>query len=196
MLPSAVISWLPVQRPVHRRRSHLTLIRTLYDRQTVFMAQRVCPDSYRKGTRSWNNASCMRSVRQDGTPNPKMIHPRPSSSQSGHGTAGHTTPKVRASLVISIRTSVHAHTSPGIWLSPSPVAHPVLTLFGSTNLNSRSANLDTELSFVMVTSSQTLRRRLHEEVRGLWKWADPWKGADRTVRWRTRAIVGLVGGML
>ncbi|KIL00082.1 hypothetical protein PAXRUDRAFT_822030 [Paxillus rubicundulus Ve08.2h10] len=84
----------------------------------------------------------------------------------------------------------------GIWLSPSQDSHPVLTLFGSTNLNSRSANLDTELSFVMMTSSKALRQTLHEEVCALRQWAIPWKGADRKVRWRTKAIVGLVDGML
>ena len=84
----------------------------------------------------------------------------------------------------------------GIWLSPSKDSPPVLTMFGSTNLNSRSANLDTELSFVMVTSSQALQRTLHDEVRNLRQWAGPWRGADRKVRLRTKAIVGLVGGML
>ncbi|KAF9227587.1 hypothetical protein BS17DRAFT_773995 [Gyrodon lividus] len=91
------------------------------------------------------------------------------------------------------RWSYHAK---GIWLSPSQGSHPILTLFGSTNLNSRSANLDTELSFVMVTSSETLQQSLHEEVAALRQWAVPWGGADRKVRWRTKAIVGLVGGML
>jgi CDP-diacylglycerol--glycerol-3-phosphate 3-phosphatidyltransferase len=84
----------------------------------------------------------------------------------------------------------------GIWLSPSKDSPPMLTMFGSTNLNSRSANFDTELSFVMVTSSQALQQTLHDEVRNLRRWAGPWKGADRTVRLRTKAIVGLVGGML
>jgi CDP-diacylglycerol--glycerol-3-phosphate 3-phosphatidyltransferase len=73
---------------------------------------------------------------------------------------------------------------------------PVLTLFGSTNLNSRSANLDTELSFVMATSSDDLRRELQEEIQGLHRWAVPWRGGERKVRWRTKAIVALVGGML
>ncbi|KAF9246245.1 hypothetical protein BU15DRAFT_40407 [Melanogaster broomeanus] len=84
----------------------------------------------------------------------------------------------------------------GIWLSPSQDRHPILTLFGSTNLNSRSAHLDTELSFVMMTSSETLRQSLHQEVCALRQWAVPWRGADRKVRWRTRAIVRLVDGML
>ncbi|KAL7283697.1 hypothetical protein ACG7TL_003133 [Trametes sanguinea] len=55
----------------------------------------------------------------------------------------------------------------GIWVRPAPSATPVLTLFGSTNLNSRSANLDTELSFVLATTSPTLRQRLADEVDGL-----------------------------
>lgn len=42
----------------------------------------------------------------------------------------------------------------GIWLSPSSRSLPILTLFGSTNLNSRSAHLDTELSFLMVIPSR------------------------------------------
>jgi CDP-diacylglycerol--glycerol-3-phosphate 3-phosphatidyltransferase len=41
----------------------------------------------------------------------------------------------------------------GIWLSPSSTSLPILTLFGSTNLNSRSAQLDTELSFLMILPS-------------------------------------------
>ncbi|EGN95719.1 hypothetical protein SERLA73DRAFT_113405 [Serpula lacrymans var. lacrymans S7.3] len=84
----------------------------------------------------------------------------------------------------------------GIWLSPSPDTTPVLTLFGSTNLNSRSSHLDTELSFIMMTSSEALRHTLRQEVVGLRHWAVPWKGDERKVRWRTKAIVGLVGGML
>ncbi|KAF5380211.1 hypothetical protein D9757_008236 [Collybiopsis confluens] len=37
----------------------------------------------------------------------------------------------------------------GLWLSPPADSAPVLTLFGSMNLNSRSADIDTELLFVM-----------------------------------------------
>ncbi|EIW84762.1 hypothetical protein CONPUDRAFT_116933 [Coniophora puteana RWD-64-598 SS2] len=84
----------------------------------------------------------------------------------------------------------------GIWLSPTPTSAPVLTLFGSTNLNSRSAHLDTELSFVLATGSDALRGRLREEVAGLKAHAGPWRGGERAVRARTRAIVGVVGGML
>jgi CDP-diacylglycerol--glycerol-3-phosphate 3-phosphatidyltransferase len=84
----------------------------------------------------------------------------------------------------------------GIWLSPSTNADPLLTLFGSTNLNSRSSNLDTELSFIMVTSSPVLRRKLREEVLGLREFSTPWKGESRKVRWRTMFLVAIVGGML
>ncbi|EKM55253.1 uncharacterized protein PHACADRAFT_143344 [Phanerochaete carnosa HHB-10118-sp] len=84
----------------------------------------------------------------------------------------------------------------GIWLRPSPVADPSLTLFGSTNLNSRSANLDTELSFVIVTSSPELRRQLREEVDALRAHVRPWRGEDRRVRLGTKALVAMVGGML
>ncbi|KAF5346551.1 hypothetical protein D9757_014187 [Collybiopsis confluens] len=42
----------------------------------------------------------------------------------------------------------------GLWLSPPADSAPVLTLFGSMNLNSRSADIDTELLFVMVLPPQ------------------------------------------
>ncbi|PCH37915.1 hypothetical protein WOLCODRAFT_135922 [Wolfiporia cocos MD-104 SS10] len=70
----------------------------------------------------------------------------------------------------------------GIWVRPTQVEDPVLTLFGSTNLNSRSANLDTELSFMLVTTSPVLRARLAQEVDGLRAHALPWQGDKRTVR--------------
>jgi CDP-diacylglycerol---glycerol-3-phosphate 3-phosphatidyltransferase len=72
----------------------------------------------------------------------------------------------------------------------------VLSLFGSTNLNSRSANLDLELSFLLLTSAPALRARLRREVDALRTIARPWRGAGRRVRWATRAMVGLVGAML
>jgi len=84
----------------------------------------------------------------------------------------------------------------GIWLSPTSDSAPILTLFGSTNLNSRSSHLDTELSFVMITSSHTLRERLQEEVRALHQWAMPWKGHERRVPLTTKVIADIVGGML
>ncbi|KAI5122227.1 hypothetical protein M0805_002715 [Coniferiporia weirii] len=95
----------------------------------------------------------------------------------------------------------------GLWVSPAydPTAEdqsPVLTLFGSTNLNSRSANLDMELAFVMVIPSsedegvRDLRKQLGDEVRGLREHAVPWRGHERKVRSGTKALVELVGGML
>lgn len=84
----------------------------------------------------------------------------------------------------------------GIWLRPSPSADPCLTLFGSTNLNSRSANLDTELSFMLSTADLDLRRRLGAEVDGLRVYAHAWHGAERRVRMGTKALVALVEGFL
>ncbi|KII88182.1 hypothetical protein PLICRDRAFT_91952 [Plicaturopsis crispa FD-325 SS-3] len=84
----------------------------------------------------------------------------------------------------------------GIWLSPTPDAAPTLTLFGSTNLNTRSAQLDTELSFVMMTMSPALRQQLREEVHGLRANALPWQGATRKIPWRTKALARLAEGML
>lgn len=84
----------------------------------------------------------------------------------------------------------------GIWLRPTPSSHPQLTLFGSTNLNSRSSNLDSELSFLMVTTSASLRKRLGEEVEGLREDSGAWRGDGRPVRFGTRVLVGAIGGML
>jgi len=70
----------------------------------------------------------------------------------------------------------------GIWMRPTPSAHPLLTLFGSTNLNSRSAHLDTELSFLLVTTAPSLRARLAEEVDGLRAHSHAWQGMERKVR--------------
>lgn len=71
-----------------------------------------------------------------------------------------------------------------------------MTLFGSTNLNSRSANLDTELSFLLVTSADTLRQRLAEEVEGLRSQTTLWRGGHRQVSLGTKALVAIMGGML
>ena len=90
----------------------------------------------------------------------------------------------------------------GLWVSPTQGERPVLTLFGSTNLNSRSANLDTELAFVMLVpssedeSAMKLREDLDREIQGLRAHAVPWRGEQRRVRLGTKALVGLVGGML
>lgn len=85
---------------------------------------------------------------------------------------------------------------PGIWVRPTPTSTPYMTLFGSTNLNSRSANLDTELSFLLVTSSDSLRQRLADEVEGLRSQTASWRGGHRQVSLGTRALVAIMGGML
>jgi CDP-diacylglycerol---glycerol-3-phosphate 3-phosphatidyltransferase len=100
------------------------------------------------------------------------------------------------------RTSWTYHAK-GIWLSP-PLStdatkyssDPYLTLLGSTNLNARSAALDTELSFILVTSSPELRRSLANEVNKLKEHTKEWQGEDRKVRPGTRVAAALVDGML
>jgi len=97
----------------------------------------------------------------------------------------------------------------GIWFSPSSSSLPVLTLFGSTNLNSRSAHLDTELSFLMLVPSEAsgdhetklspnllLRKALAQEVDRIRSHTVHWKGEERRVRFTTKIIVWLVKGML
>lgn len=105
----------------------------------------------------------------------------------------------------------------GIWLSPDSTSLPILTLFGSTNLNSRSAHLDTELSFLMVTPSgslpagdvcdssggaekplslTSLRDNLAREIDGIRSNVVEWAGETREVRLTTKIIVWLVKGML
>ncbi|KAG6826348.1 hypothetical protein H0H92_000231 [Tricholoma furcatifolium] len=106
----------------------------------------------------------------------------------------------------------------GIWVSPSPSSPPILTLFGSTNLNSRSAHIDSELSFIMIVPSTStpaedvdatvipqegsaspslaVRTQLKEEVDRIRAHATSWKGARRNVRFWTKALVRMVKGML
>ncbi|KAH9079299.1 hypothetical protein EDB83DRAFT_2341851 [Lactarius deliciosus] len=84
----------------------------------------------------------------------------------------------------------------GIWLSPKPVSLPILTLFGSTNLNSRSAQLDTELSFVMLANSVAVRKKLQLELQRLNEFAEDWKGDQRNVRVITKVLARLLSGYL
>lgn len=84
----------------------------------------------------------------------------------------------------------------GIWLSPNPESPPILTLFGSTNLNSRSAHLDTELSFVMLANSTTVQTKLQLELQGLSNFAEDWKGDQRSVRPVTKLLAWLLSGYL
>ncbi|KZP01078.1 hypothetical protein CALVIDRAFT_548029 [Calocera viscosa TUFC12733] len=98
----------------------------------------------------------------------------------------------------------------GMWAWPSrasqplddpPAPGPSATLFGSTNLNSRSASLDTELSFLLSTSSEGLRGKMAQEVGRLWERGRrvderEWGRGERKVRLGTRALLGVMGSML
>src|SRR5882724_1366346 len=115
---------------------------------------------------------------------------------NGPGKVGHIMQKVAFHSCLPKHQFITNRILQGIWLSPTPDSAPILSLFGSTNLNSRSSHLDTELSFMMMTSSDVLRRRLQEEVQALRQWVVPWKGQERRVPWTTKVIAGIVGGML
>lgn len=90
----------------------------------------------------------------------------------------------------------------GLWYRRRDSLPPDFTLFGSTNLNSRSANLDTELSFFMVTSQPALQEQLHAEVDHIRNDAHKvgekdWQVPQRRVRLGTRALMAAgVEGML
>ncbi|KAF8607588.1 hypothetical protein BDV93DRAFT_435284 [Ceratobasidium sp. AG-I] len=91
----------------------------------------------------------------------------------------------------------------GIWLAQSAYEPPYATLFGSTNLNSRSAHLDTEISFMLSVPEHepSLRAALQREVTHIRKNATPVDSStfalpERQVSLSTRAIVALVGSML
>ncbi|KAI0306678.1 hypothetical protein B0F90DRAFT_1814530 [Multifurca ochricompacta] len=84
----------------------------------------------------------------------------------------------------------------GIWLSPNFQSPPILTLFGSTNLNTRSAHLDTELSFLMLANSVTIQKKLQLELEGLSDFGEDWKGGQRNVRLITRILARLLSGYL
>ncbi|KAF9260044.1 hypothetical protein L218DRAFT_974461 [Marasmius fiardii PR-910] len=95
----------------------------------------------------------------------------------------------------------------GLWLYPTRTSAPVLTLFGSTNLNSRSAHIDTELSFVMILppepqptehsdSISRLGADLAAEAANIRQDVGEWKGGERKVPFLTKLIVALVGRML
>jgi CDP-diacylglycerol--glycerol-3-phosphate 3-phosphatidyltransferase len=91
-----------------------------------------------------------------------------------------------------------------------------MTLFGSTNLSARSANRDVELGLVMVIPEPSstkpaseactaLQHQLANEVQNLRAHSREWKGAEgekngvegeRKVRWGTKILVWMVGGML
>jgi CDP-diacylglycerol--glycerol-3-phosphate 3-phosphatidyltransferase len=122
----------------------------------------------------------------------------PWSSGNGIGMAGPTMRKVWSLLSpLCVGTNCLSRASIiGIWFSPSPESPPILTLFGSTNLNSRSAHLDTELSFVMLANSATVQKKLQLELQGLRNFAEDWKGDRRNVRPITKILARLLSGYL
>ncbi|KAH7107584.1 hypothetical protein BKA62DRAFT_683836 [Auriculariales sp. MPI-PUGE-AT-0066] len=89
----------------------------------------------------------------------------------------------------------------GIWLSPAGSSLPYGTLFGSTNLSSRSAHLDTELSFVLLTGDEPLRASLRDEISRMHTAStqvdeQTWATQDRAVGLKTKLLVALFGEML
>jgi hypothetical protein len=122
----------------------------------------------------------------------------PCSSENGIGTVGPTTQKVcwLLSLPHIVSNCLFGASIVGIWLSPNPESPPILTLFGSTNLNSRSAHLDTELSFMMLANSATVQKKLQLELQGLNDFTEDWKGDQRNVRPVTRLLARLLSGYL
>ncbi|KAK0469546.1 CDP-diacylglycerol-glycerol-3-phosphate 3-phosphatidyltransferase [Desarmillaria tabescens] len=98
----------------------------------------------------------------------------------------------------------------GLWLSPTAATNPILTLFGSTNLNARSAHIDTELSFLMLLqppnesegydaaadSTMSLGCQLADEIRTIRSHAYEWSGYQRAIRPGTRTMLRIVEDML
>ncbi|KZV88292.1 hypothetical protein EXIGLDRAFT_722823 [Exidia glandulosa HHB12029] len=89
----------------------------------------------------------------------------------------------------------------GLWLSPKTAETPNTTVFGSTNLSSRSANLDTELSFALLTANDNLRQQLRTELDAIREYSDDvdertWSTPSRRVRFTTRLLVALLQNML
>src|SRR3954467_8335863 len=91
----------------------------------------------------------------------------------------------------------------GIWLSAPEDARtaekgspprPYLTFVGSSNLSTRSLNLDVELSFLMMTSSTSLRKAMSNEVQNIRADSvvvgeDTWRQPDRAVGTATKLLV-------
>jgi CDP-diacylglycerol--glycerol-3-phosphate 3-phosphatidyltransferase len=88
-----------------------------------------------------------------------------------------------------------------MWLSP-PEQSPFMTFIGSSNLSTRSLNLDAELSLLLSTSSPALRERLGDELTQLRAHAHDvgtatWKLDERRVSLLAKVLVALgVEGML
>lgn len=98
----------------------------------------------------------------------------------------------------------------GMWVSEAEegetpeqaVEHPFLTFIGSSNLSTRSLQLDTELSLLLATSNKSLRSALGHELATLREHAHDvgpatWATPERHVSLASRVLVALgVEGML
>lgn len=89
----------------------------------------------------------------------------------------------------------------GLWLTPAESGLPNATVFGSTNLSSRSANLDTELSFTLLTANDKLKQQFRDELAAIRKFSDivdegTWDAPSRRIRLSTRLLVAVVQNML
>ncbi|KAI5282426.1 CDP-diacylglycerol--glycerol-3-phosphate 3-phosphatidyltransferase, partial [Ascosphaera aggregata] len=92
----------------------------------------------------------------------------------------------------------------GLWVSLPEEKEPSLTIVGSSNYTKRSYNLDIEVGAVIVTSDETLKKRLKEETDWLQKHAktterEELEKPDRKAKWHVRVamkIVEMVGGAL
>lgn len=73
---------------------------------------------------------------------------------------------------------------------------PFMTFIGSSNLSTRSLELDTELSMILTTSSPSLRRALASEIKNLDQDAkdvngDTWKKEERKVSLLAKVLIAL-----
>nr|XP_018267092.1 CDP-diacylglycerol-glycerol-3-phosphate 3-phosphatidyltransferase [Kwoniella dejecticola CBS 10117]OBR89250.1 CDP-diacylglycerol-glycerol-3-phosphate 3-phosphatidyltransferase [Kwoniella dejecticola CBS 10117] len=110
-----------------------------------------------------------------------------------------TSDKITAS---STSLSASASASANANNSSRADTNPFVTFIGSSNLSTRSLNLDTELSLLLMTSSPTLRKSLAHEVRTINKDSKDvnegtFRAEDRKVSLLARILVALgVEGML
>lgn len=96
----------------------------------------------------------------------------------------------------------------GMWVSESKESgeaknsDPFFTFIGSSNLSTRSLQLDTELSLLLATSNPSLRSALGHELKSLQEHAhdvgpETWATPERHVSIASRVLVALgVEGML
>jgi len=92
----------------------------------------------------------------------------------------------------------------GLWVSLPGESDPSLSVVGSSNYTKRSYELDLEANILILTSDESLKRRLGEETRWLREYATPvdrneYDKPDRRVSWKVRLAmwaVRILGGAL